>query len=56
MPLWSYGTFAVSITLHFLLRGIPPHSLPTQFITREYMMTMHMALLQLLIQGNPPTS
>ena len=53
-PLWSCGAFSVSTTLHLLLGGIPPHSLPNQFITREHMMALHRALLDWLIQGNPP--
>jgi len=46
----------VSTTLHLLLRGIPPRALPVQFITREHMMALHMAPLEWLILGNPPTS
>ena len=53
-PLWSCGTFAMSTTLHLLLGGLPPHTLPTQFITREHMLTLHKALLEWLIQGRPP--
>jgi hypothetical protein len=53
-PLWPCGTFAMPTTLHLLLGGIPPHSLPTHFITREYMLAMHRALLKWLIHGTPP--
>jgi hypothetical protein len=45
-PLWSCGTFAMSTTLHLLLGGTPPHSLPTQFITRDHMLALHRALLE----------
>jgi hypothetical protein len=44
----------MSTTLHLLLGGIPPHSFPTQFITRDHMLALHRALLEWLIQGNPP--
>ena len=53
-PLWSCGTIAMSTTLHLLLGGIPPHTLPTQFITRECMLTLHRALLEWMIQGIAP--
>ena len=56
MPLRSCGTFAMSTALHILLGGLPPHTLPTQFITREHMLTMHRALLEWLTQGRPLTS
>jgi len=48
-PLWFCGTFAMSTTLHLLIGDIPPHTLPTQFITREHMLTLHKALLEWLI-------
>ena len=51
--LWSCGTFAMSTTLHILSGGTPPHSLPTQFITRDDMMALHRALLGWLILGIP---
>jgi hypothetical protein len=50
---WSCGTFAMSTTLHLLLGGIPPHTLPTQFITMEHMLALHGALLEWLLQSNP---
>jgi hypothetical protein len=53
-PPLSCGTFAVSATLHILLGGIPPHSLPNQFITLEHMMALHRALLEMLRLGTPP--
>ena len=44
----------MSTTLHLLLAGIPPHTLPRNFITREHMLALHRALLEFLIQGTPP--
>ena len=44
----------MSSTLHLLLEGIPPHSLPTQFITRDHMLALHRALLEWLILGSLP--
>ena len=54
MPLLSCGTFAMSTTLRLLLGGIPPHTLPTQFITRGRMLTLHRALLKWLIHDKSP--
>ena len=53
-PLWSCGTFAMFATLRLLLGGIPPHTLPREFITRIHMLPLHKALLEWLIQGSPP--
>jgi len=52
LPLWSCGTFANDTTLHFLLGGRLPHSLPANYITRNYTMALHIALLEWLI--TPP--
>jgi hypothetical protein len=54
-PLWSYGTFAMSTTLHLLLGGSPPHTLPTLLMTLEHMLALHIALLEWLIRGTPPS-
>jgi len=45
-----YGVHNTSFTP----RGHTPHSLPIQFITREHMMALHVALLEWLLQGHTP--
>ena len=45
----------MSTTLHLLLGGRSPHSLPTNYIIRKHMMALHRALLEWLILGTPPT-
>ena len=42
-------------TLNLLLGDRHAHELPRQYITREQMLTLHMALLKWLILGTPPT-
>ncbi len=44
----------MTTTLHILHGGMPPHTLPTQLITREHILALHKALLDRPIQGTPP--
>jgi len=51
MVMWRvFGVYHIALTP----RGNTPHSLPTQFITREHMRALQRALLEWLVQGNPP--
>jgi len=54
-PNWSCGTIAMCTTLHLLLGNSRPHALPTMHISRDYMHSLHKALLAWLLTGTPPT-
>ena len=54
LPPWSCGTFAISTTLHLLLRDKHPHVKPRpNCITHSHMLALHKALLKLLLTGTP---
>ena len=44
LPLWPCGTFAIANTLQLLLAGRPLHSLPANYITRDHILALHIAL------------
>jgi hypothetical protein len=52
---WSCGTFAMSTTFHLLLGNQHPHTLPSGYISREHMLTLHKSLLKWLLTGSHPS-
>jgi hypothetical protein len=52
--LWSCGTIAMCTTLHLLLGDKQTHELPTMYVSRDHMLSLHKALLALLITCSPP--
>ena len=54
LPNWSCGTIAMCTTLHLLLGDKQPHTLPSSYIPRERMLSLHKALLAWLLTGTPP--
>ena len=45
----------MSTTLHLLLGNQHPHTLPSGYITRDHMLTLHNSLLTWLLTGRPPS-